>query len=200
MNQTQRIEEIDIEYLGSLGAAELLRVVFEAYGDRAAIGTSLQKTGLVTIDIASKLGIPFRVFFIDTLLNYPETYELLEEVEQRYDIRIERFAPTQEELDELHNAWGQFPHYFARARCCLVRKSLPMKRAQGTLDAWIAGLRADQSDHRRDSAQKVSWVFGEGGRKILKINPLIDWTAEEIDQYTAENDLPYNKLYDYVSP
>jgi phosphoadenosine phosphosulfate reductase len=194
------LEEVDIERLQQWDAESLLRYAFETFGQRAAIGTSLQKTGVVMIHMAQALGVPCRVFFIDTLVNNPETYELCDEVEKRYGISIERFAPTDEEVEALRNEWGQYAHYFARTRCCHVRKSLPMQRAMKTLDAWIAGLRADQSDFRRKQACKVSWARDPEGRKILKINPLLDWTAEQIDDYTREHDLPYNKLYDYVSP
>ena len=194
------IEDVDIERLQKWGAESLLRYAFETFGQRAAIGTSLQKTGVAIIHMAGMLEIPCRVFFIDTLVNNPETYELCDEVERRYGISIERFAPTDEELEGLYREWGQYAHYLARTRCCDVRKSLPMQRAMKTLDAWITGLRADQSDLRRKRARKVSWARGSAGRKVLKINPLLDWTVERIDDYTREHDLPYNKLYDYVSP
>jgi len=180
-------------------AEELLRYAFETYGDRAAIGTSLQKTGIVAIDLVHRLGIPYRVFFLDTRANHPETYELLEEVESRYGISIERFAPTDEELEGLHREFGAYPHYLARSRCCHARKGLPMERALATMDVWLAGLRMDQSEHRRATGAKVGWAY-DLGRRVLKINPLFDWTSDEIDEYTREHGLPYNKLYDYVSP
>lgn len=188
-----------LDELDKFDAGDLLRYAFETYGNRAAIGTSLQKTGIVAIDLAYRLGIPYRVFFLDTRSNHPETYELLEEVEQRYGITIERFAPTDQELEELYSEFGTYAHYLARARCCNTRKTLPMQRAMATLDVWISGLRNDQSQHRSQVARKASWAY-DRGRKILKLNPLLEWTAEQIDQYTREHDLPYNKLYDYVSP
>jgi phosphoadenosine phosphosulfate reductase len=194
------LEEVDIERLEQWDAESLLRYAFEMFGQRAAIGTSLQKTGVVAIHMAHTLQVPYRVFFIDTLMNNPETYELCEEVERRYGISIERFTPTEQEVDGLYREWGQYAHYLNRTRCCQVRKTLPLHRAMGTLDAWIAGLRADQSEFRREQARKVSWAPDPQGRKILKINPLLDWTAERIDDYTREHGLPYNKLYDYVSP
>ncbi len=194
------LEELDIERLEPWDAESLLRYVFETFGQRAAIGTSLQKTGVVTIDMAHKLGVPYRVFFIDTLMNNPETLELCDEVEQRYGISIERFAPTGEEVEDLYQDWGQYAHYLNRTGCCHVRKTFPLHRAMETFDAWIAGLRADQSDFRKQQARKVSWARDPQGRKILKINPLLDWTAEQIDDYTQKHGLPYNKLYDYVSP
>lgn len=154
---------------------------------------------MVLIDLACRLDRPLRVFFVDTLLNPPETYELLGRVEQRYGITIERFCPDAEEIEQLHRAVGQYPQYFARSSCCRVRKTRPLQKALATLDVWISGLRADQSAHRAATAAKADWTSDEAGRKILKCNPLLDWTAEDVDAYTERNGLPYNALYDYRS-
>ena len=190
---------IDLGALASMDAAELLTFAFERYGNRLAIGTSLQKSGVIMIDMAHRLGLPIRVFFIDTLMNNPETYELIEEVQDRYSITIERFSPDPEDVESLYKSVGQYAHFLARPSCCRVRKWLPLQRALATLDGWIAGLRADQSDHRNDTAAKVAWAADEHGRAILKFNPLFDWTDEDVDAYTRDNALPMNRLYDYVS-
>jgi phosphoadenosine phosphosulfate reductase len=195
-----KLAQIDIQGLQELDAPTLLEEVLGAFGRRAAIGTSLQKTGLVIIDLASRLGVPFRVFFVDTLMNFDETYELLEEVERHYGLTVERYRPDPERLDWLYTTYGQNAHYFDRPTCCDIRKKLPLQEALGTLDAWIAGVRADQSDHRCEAAEQACRVRTADGRDILKVNPLMAWTAEQIDAYIHEHGLPYNKLYDYVSP
>jgi len=192
--------DIDIDALALLGPEELLRYAGETFGDRAAIGTSLQKTGTVMIDMARKLSLPLRVFFIDTLLNHDETYELLGDIEKRYGITIERFSPDGEEIESLNKSVGQYAHFLARPTCCQVRKAAPLQKALATLDVWISGLRADQSEHRRKEASRAGWTHVAQGRTILKLNPLLDWSAEDVDRYIAENEVPYNKLYDYVSP
>ena len=192
--------DIDINALALMEPEELLRYAAETFGDRAAIGTSLQKTGTVMIDMAYKLGLPLRVFFIDTLLNYDETYELLDQIEAKYGITIERFCPDPEAIESLNKSVGQYAHFLARPTCCQVRKAAPLQKALSTLDVWISGLRADQSEHRRKEASRAGWTHIQKGRPILKLNPLMEWTAEDVDRYIAENDVPYNKLYDYVSP
>ena len=200
--QTTAVMDQDavLDSLRAMAPQEMLRYAFETSPGRAAIGTSLQKTGIVIIDLAASLGVDFRVFFIDTLLNHDETYQLLAEVEQRYGVTVERFAPLDEDVESLNRSVGQWAHFLARPMCCRVRKQLPLQRALGTLDVWISGLRADQSEHRKEQASKASWARDEKGRSILKLNPLLDWTAEDVDRYSKENDLPYNKLYDFVSP
>jgi phosphoadenosine phosphosulfate reductase len=192
--------DVDINALNELGPEELLRHAADTFGARAAIGTSLQKTGTVMIDMAHKLGIPLRVFFIDTLLNHPETYELLEEFQDRYGITIERFSPDPEAIESLNKSVGQYAHFLARPTCCGVRKAAPLQKALSTLDVWISGLRADQSEHRRKEASKAGWTHIQKDRLILKLNPLLDWSAADVDRYIADNNVPYNKLYDYESP
>ncbi len=194
------LDGIDLDALADLSPEALLRFAFATFGRRAAIGTSLQKTGLVLVDLASRLGVGFRVFFVDTLLNHEETYELLEAVQQRYGIEVERFQPREEDIEGLHRSAGQYAHFLARRSCCHVRKVLPLRRALETVDCWIAGLRGDQSDHRREHAAKAEWFETAAGRRILKLNPLLDWDADAIDAYTREHAVPRNALYDYVSP
>jgi phosphoadenosine phosphosulfate reductase len=198
---TRTIDEVDLDHLATMEPEALLRFAFERFGSRAAIGTSLQKSGVVLIDMASRLGLPFRAFFIDTLLNPPETYDLLREIESRYDhLHLERFEPDAADIENMNHCVGQYAHYLARPNCCHVRKVLPLRRAQDTLDVWIAGLRATQSEHRRKSAAKVGIEPAHDRRPLLKLNPLFDWTDEDVDAYIRRHDVPYNRLYDYESP
>ena len=194
-----KVSDVNLAELAELPAAEMLELAFRRFGARAAIGTSLQKTGVAMIDLASRLGVPYRVFFVDTLLNHDETYELLREVEARYGITIERFAPSGESVEWLYKTLGQHAHYFNRQLCCRTRKAIPLQQALGTLDVWISGLRADQSGHRSETGLKAEVIKTERGRDVLKLNPLLDWTEQQVDEYTKANGLPHNKLYDYVS-
>ena len=180
---------------------ELLAFTFETFGKRAAIGTSLQKTGSVMIDLAAKTGVEFSVFFVDTLFNYDETMELYDEIQSHYGIAIERLVPNPDDIEELYEHYGQFPFFssLGRARCCEIRKRLPLLEKLKDLDVWISGLRSDQSDHRQQNTQKIS-IVGMADIEVVKINPLIDWDAERLDAYIKENKVPYNKLYDYESP
>lgn len=193
------VEKIDLDRLNAMDAPELLRYAFETFGDRAAIGTSLQKSGVVMIDLASRLALPYRVFFIETLLDYAETYELLDRVQKHYGITVERYRPRDEDIRTMREMLGQWEHFRDRRLCCQVRKAWPLARAQRTFDCWIAGLRADQSEHRQATAAKASLVHGPDRRHILKLNPLLDWTVEQIDEYITAHDVPQNALYERVS-
>lgn len=191
---------LELAALEAMEAEPLLRLLLSRCGRRAAIGTSLQETGIATIDIASRLGLSFRVFFIDTRINHPETLTLLRETEERYGLAIERFGPSEQDLRDLAARYGCHAHYFDREACCRVRKVLPLQRALASLDVWISGLRAEQSEHRRRDGRKVEWIRSEDGRPVLKVNPLFDWSDEQVRRYGAEHALPRNALYDYVSP
>ena len=193
------IKEIDIEQYDRMDAEELLAALYREFGNRVALGTSLQKTGVVMIDMLHRMQIPMRIFFIDTLVNPPETIELLHEVEQKYNLKLEIFKPSDEDIESLNKSVGQWAHYMAREMCCSVRKRLPLQRALDTLDVWITGQRLDQSDHRNREAKRVSVVTSDSGNTILKANPLLTWSSQEVEEYTQSNKLPYNKLYDYVS-
>jgi phosphoadenylyl-sulfate reductase (thioredoxin) len=185
----------------TLDGAALIRFAFDVYGKRAAIGTSLQKTGSVMIDMASRSGVAYSVFFVDTLLNYEETMDLFDVMQAHYGIGIERLTPDPKDIEALYQSFGQFPYYslFGRTRCSEIRKRRPLLKKLRDLDVWISGLRADQSEHREQNARKVA-VVKMGDREVVKINPLFDWTDEQIDAYIADNKVPYNKLYDFVSP
>ncbi len=185
----------------TLEPAALVAFAFEIYGKRAAIGTSLQKTGGVMIDMVSKSDIDYSVFFVDTLFNYDETMELCRQIQEHYSIEIERLTPDSNDIEDLYKTFGQFPFYSSSGRlhCCEIRKRLPLLKKLKGLDVWISGLRSDQSDHRQNNSQKVA-VVKMGESEVIKINPLLDWDAEQIDAYLKDNKVPYNKLYDFESP
>ncbi|MBI5724449.1 MAG: phosphoadenylyl-sulfate reductase [Planctomycetes bacterium] len=186
--------------LETMSPEDILRYAISTHGNRAAIGTSFQKSGIVIIDMASRLGLPFRVFCIDTGLFHDETYALIEEVESRYGIKIERFKPDPEKVELMLRSVGQYAHFLARDLCCEIRKTEPMDRALATMDAWICGLRRDQSSYRANAASRMQFILDAANRPILKISPLLDWSADDVERYTKEHALPYNRLYDYVSP
>ena len=131
-------------------------------------------------------------------MNHVESHALIEALETRYGITVEQSQPGREEVETLKRDLGQYAHFMSRSRCCYVRKQLPLRPA---LYTWISGLRADQSDHRSQTACKVGWHTDEsGGRRILKLNPLFDRKADDLDCYIREHDVPLNTLYDLVSP
>lgn len=195
-----RIDDIDREALArldNLPAAELIAWAFENFGERAAIGTSFQLTGSVIIDLAAGRCKSFRVFTIDTLRLHPETYAAINDFETRYGLTIELFQPNHDKLKKMLDRFGEYLFFMDKAKqeyCCDIRKVEPNERAIETLDVWITGLRRDQSAGRMDVPRAE--VIERKGRKILKLAPLADWTAEQVRRYIEEHRLPYNTLFD----
>lgn len=176
---------------------EILKWAHENYGDRAAIFTSFQDTGCVMIHMAYSNGVPIRVVTVDTLRLHPETYELIEEIETRYDMKIERFKPDPAAVKRMVQQHGEYLFFDSKTKqeyCCTIRKVEPNRRALETVDVWITGLRRDHSD-ARDNTPAAELVRTESGEK-LKLSPLVEWSRSDVQKYIRENDVPYNKLYD----
>jgi phosphoadenosine phosphosulfate reductase len=175
------------------------------FGDRMAIGTSGQLTGCVLIDLAVRAGVKPRVFTNDTYRLFPETYELFDELERRYDIKVERFTPDAKELEQMVSQYGEHLFFDSKERqelCCRVRKVNPNQRALNTLDAWITGLRADQSRARAQTPrlQIIDHEQDGAARRILKAAPLVDWTEARLREYIAANNVPVHKLLNQKLP
>lgn len=189
-------------------AEELVSYAFETFGPRAAIGTALQLSGSVLIDMAARWrdrtgrpGSEIRIFVADTLRLFPETYSLMEEIERRYGISIERATPDPAKLSKMLRDHGELLFFETKAKqefCCHLRKVEPVDRVMGELDCWIAGVRRDQSPVRAGQAKAEEVDFQ--GRKILKLCPLADWTQERVRAYIAEHRVPFHPLVDKGFP
>jgi len=176
---------------------KLLTEVFETLGDGVAIGTSGQLSGVTLLDMASRTGKPFRVFCVDTHRLHESTYELWRTLEKHYGIELEIYRPDAARVDKMVGQHGEhlfFDSRFKQEHCCDIRKVQPHRKALETMDAWISGIRRDQSANRQD-AQRCSEVQYEG-RSLLKISPLVEWDEEDIWAYVRENNVPYDPLFD----
>src|SRR5579863_6866983 len=155
----------------------------------------LRSEGMVLIDIAARVQPEFRVFTLDTDFLFPETYDLMQRIEKRYRIRVERLksAVTPDEQERLHGPalWGRDPD-----ACCNLRKVEPLRKKLSELRAWVTSIRRDQTPARA-GALKVEW---DTKFHLVKINPLADWTAGKIWRYIHDHDLPYNALHDRGYP
>jgi phosphoadenosine phosphosulfate reductase len=173
----------------------LLEWAFETFGDAVAISSAFGAEGMVLIDIASRVSQSFRVFTLDTEFLFPETYNLMDQVEQKYGITIERVYPlvSPEEQERLHGPalWQRNPD-----QCCNLRKVEPLQRKLGELKAWITSIRRDQTA-ARTAAGKVEWDAKFG---LVKINPVADWTSRQVWQYIRDHDVPYNALHERNYP
>jgi thioredoxin-dependent adenylylsulfate APS reductase len=178
-------------------AQELLAWAIEAFHPRLAISAAGGVDGMALIDMAWRIDPRIRVFTLDTGRLPPETYALFEEVRERYGIDVEFEQPDGDAVSAMMTEHGPNLMYQGvdlRLACCELRKVQPLKRKLATLDAWVAGLRREQWKTRKNIA-KVELDRDHGG--IVKLNPVADWTLEDIWDYVRKHEVPYHELFDH---
>ncbi len=172
-------------------AEQLLHWASERFGSRMAIASSFGGDAVVLIDIAARTVKNLRVFTLDTDFLFPETYELIGRVQNKYGIQVERTRPSlspREQATRYGDAlWSREPDL-----CCQIRKVDPLKAKVAELDAWVSGIRRDQTP-ARSKAKKLEWDAHFG---LVKLNPLADWTSAQVWDYIRMHHLPYNTLHD----
>ena len=174
---------------------EILFSLFKRFKERAAIVTSGQLSGMVLIHLAAENQLPFRVCTLDTLRLFPETYAFFEKVESRYGIQIEQVQPDPQDVQQMVSEHGEYLFFDSKAKqeyCCNIRKVQPMQRLLETLDVWITGLRRDQSEARQQL--RKAEIISSTTHPVLKVNPLFQWTTDEVWQFVHDNDIPINPL------
>jgi phosphoadenosine phosphosulfate reductase len=169
--------------LESLSAQAVLAHVVGEFHPRLYVACSFQKEASVILDMLLAIEPEARVFTLDTGVLFPETYETWRRIEQRYGIEIDVYRG-----EWIDGMWQRDPD-----GCCGLRKVEPLERALSEVDAWITGLRRDQSPTR---AQTPKLGPDEGHPGKLKCAPLADWTEKDVWRYIAEQDVPYHPLHD----
>jgi len=175
---------------------DLLEWAFERFHPRLAIVTSFQADTLVLLDMARHINRDVRVITVDTGRLPQETHDLIDRIREKYGIDVEVRHPEAAHVGAMVKRDGMnlFRASVAkRLLCCHIRKVLPLQRALEGLDAWVTGLRRDQWA-TRSNIRKVDVDHDHGG--LVKLNPLADWTHDDVWAYIREYDVPYHPLYD----
>ena len=182
------------------GAEEVLRWALQTYHPRIALASSFGAEDVVLIDMMVKINPNARIFTLDTGRLNQETYDVMDRIREKYRIKIEVMFPKSDAVEQMVRAKGMNLFYDSienRKECCGVRKVEPLNRALWDLDAWITGLRRQQSV-TRTQVSKVE--IDEAHNKMVKVNPLTDWTGDQVWDYIKKNGVPYNKLHDMGYP
>jgi phosphoadenosine phosphosulfate reductase len=176
--------------LEAMSAEEVLDWAYEEFGQRLCLTCSWQKQSSVLAHMVSELGLEIDVLELDTHLFFKESYETRERLVERYGLTLiqpDVLTVAEQHKREGPNLWESDPD-----RCCHIRKVEPLIKTLEPYDAWVSGIRRDQSPSRA-TATKVERSDRYG---VWKIQPLADWDEQRVWAYIAANAIPYNPLHD----
>ncbi len=201
--QTNSVKSLSMDFdeLEKKDAKDILSWSMEKFSPKIAFASSFGAEDVVVIDLMVKIDKNnTRIFTLDTGRLNPETYEVMDTIQKKYQIPIETLFPDHLEVEKMVYENGinlMYESVSNRKLCCEIRKVHPLKRILGTLDAWITGLRRDQT-FTRANTKKIE--IDSSNNDIVKINPLADWTNDMVWDYIKHNGLTYNKLHDSGYP
>jgi phosphoadenosine phosphosulfate reductase len=186
----------EIQYLiKNKSPEESLALLAKEFPGKTVFSTSLGYEDQVITHLIFSNNLPIEIFTLDTGRLFPETYSVFESTLQRYKKPIKTYYPQTEEIEKLVSQKGPNSFYESmenRKECCYIRKVEPLKRALKGNKIWITGIRAEQSGNRKDMPA-LEW---DEGNQIIKFHPIINWTLEEVKNYIAKHNIPYNSLHD----
>lgn len=193
-----KFEELS-QTLAGKSPDDVLKWFLAEFKNRIVLSSSLGLEDQVLTDMVVKIAPETRIFTLDTGRLFYETYELIEKTCLRYKIKMEVYSPDQQEVEQMVQQKGINLFYQSvenRKECCHIRKINPLKRAFAGSDVWICGLRREQSVTRTDN-KLIEW---DEANQMIKLNPLIDWTEQQVWDYIKQNNVPYNSLHDKGYP
>ena len=186
------------EKLHGRDPAEIVELALREFSPEITVSFSGAED-VVLVDMASRVGVPYRVFTLDTGRLHGETYKFLDAVRERYDVAIDAYFPQPDAVQALVREKGFYSFYRdGHQQCCGIRKVEPLRRALSEVRAYITGQRKDQSPSTRDDIplRQLDEGFAAPGQELAKFNPLANWSAAEVWRYIREHDVPYNPLHD----
>jgi phosphoadenosine phosphosulfate reductase len=181
--------------LAALPAAERLTLLRAEVDGKIVFTTSFGIEDQAILQMITERNLDIDVVTLDTGRLFPETYELWAETERHFGRRIRAVYPRHDELEALVERQGINGFYKsreARTACCFVRKVEPLNRALKGAQAWIVGLRADQSANRQD----MGLITAEASQNLIKFSPLFDWTRDKVADFVSAHGVPINTLHE----
>ena len=200
MLATEEIAQLNLDLQDSEPKA-ILAEVFQHFPDAAVSFSGAED--VVLLEMAHKLQPQLAVFTLDTGRLHPETTRFIEKVREHYQLAIELLQPDSQRLQAFVSDKGLFSFYQdGHEECCSIRKVEPLGRKLATVDAWITGQRRGQSPTRAEvPVIEVDETFSTASHRVIKVNPLANWSSEDVWNTIQMFDVPYNELHDrgYVS-
>jgi phosphoadenosine phosphosulfate reductase len=187
MSSLRLRSDLDVE---AASAEEVIGWAHGEFGDRLCLTCSWQKQSSVLVHMVSELGLGIDVIELDTHLFFRESYETRERLVRRYGLKLIRpeiITVAEQHKQEGPNLWERDPD-----RCCHIRKVEPLIQVLQPYEAWISGIRREQSPSRAN-ARKLE---RSERYDVWKVQPLADWSEDDVWRYIAENDIPSNPLHE----
>ena len=198
MTNKDIVKELNLKFKNKT-PEEVIEYFLEKFKDKIALSSSLGAEDQVLTQMIASIDKSTKIFTLDTGRCFQEFYDLIDKTNKKYDIKIQVHFPNTEQVEKMVNEKGVNLFYDSvenRKLCCKIRKLEPLKRAFKGLDVWICGLRQSQSITRINT-KLVEW---DDKNNLIKLNPLIEWSEEQVWKYIKENDVPYNVLHDKGYP
>lgn len=193
-NVSAEAQKLDARLAGLATLEARIQAIADAIPGRIAFSSSLGIEDQAITHAVATTGAPVDIFTLDTGRHFPETYDTLFETEARYGRKIRIVFPDAKEVEELVASDGIMGFRYAleaRKACCEIRKVRPLNRALEGASAWITGLRREQSQGRGS----VPFATYDPVQKLIKLNPIADWTLAALESYIAANKVPVNALH-----
>ena len=187
-----RIDEIKGKLAGK-SVADQLKSLISIFPGKVLLTTSFGIEDQVITHILFSNNLDIKVVTLDTGRLFPETYEVFSQTIIKYKKKINVYFPDYLSVEKMVTEKGPFSFYESignRKECCNLRKVVPLKRALIGMDCWISGIRADQSDNRK----QMDWIEYDEDRKLYKFYPLFNWSFDDVIKFTKENKVPVNSL------
>jgi len=181
------------DYFEKLPAQELLKWVYDNFSS-VGFTSSFSADDVSIIHIIKQIKPDAVIIFIDTDFHFPETYSLVEKLKNEWNLNLKVIKP-EISVSKQNELYGEALYEKDPDTCCRIRKVEPLQRVLKEIDVWITGMRRDQSPTRANIGKVEAHKLPDG-RTILKVNPIADWTREDVWRYVNQNKLPYNPLYD----
>jgi phosphoadenosine phosphosulfate reductase len=183
-----------LEKTAGFSIEETLAFLANEYKDKVVFSTSFGQEDQVITALIAKNDLPITIFTLDTGRLFQETYDVFHKTLKKYKKEIKVYFPEANDVEQLLQEKGPNSFYESvenRKECCYIRKVAPLTKALKGNAVWITGLRAEQSENRND----LQFFEYDEKFEIIKFNPLLKWTLEEVQKYIDANNVPQNALH-----
>lgn len=190
--------QLDGETAG-MGIQDTLRHLASRFQGEIAFSTSFGQEDQIITDMIFTAELPILVFTLDTGRHFEETYKVMNQTLSKYNKKIKVCFPDKDQVEKLMTQKGPFSFYESvenRKECCHIRKVEPLQKMLSQASCWITGIRASQSDARHG----LKRFSHDASNQVIKYNPLIDWSMDQVNSYLKLNHVPYNVLHDRGFP